>query len=255
MPHTKNPLARLIAGFEAFRHTYIEGRSGLFDDLVRKGQSPEVLVIACSDSRVDPAIVTQGEPGELFVVRNVAAIVPPCEDDGHYHGTSAALEFGVRGLEVKHVVVLGHALCGGIQVLDRLVCGHDHAPAEQTFLSTWMQVVAPAGALVAERLKHAAPERVRSALEQAAIVQSLANLLSFPWVRERVADGRLALHGWYFDLPAGQLMAYDPTTGRFVTATAEATAEPIIPAEDAFAVARFVAALSIEPEPVDEIPA
>jgi carbonic anhydrase len=127
---------KLIAGFRAFRVKYFEQRPALFEGLAG-GQRPEVLVIACSDSRVDPAILLNAEPGELFVVRNVAALVPPYQPDEHYHGTSAALEFAVRDLEVGHVVVLGHSSCGGMTALRRSLSGD---PPPREFIGPWVSI-------------------------------------------------------------------------------------------------------------------
>ncbi len=205
-------LLNLLRGFEAFRKQYYEDDPALFDRLVRDGQAPRVLVIACSDSRVDPAIVTNAEPGELFIVRNVAAIVPPYENDQHIKGTSSAIEFAVRGLEVEHILVLGHGLCGGIRALSD---PHSATKERYEFVADWVRVLEPARRAVMMLLADKpGPERQR-ALEMASIVSSLRNLLGFPWIADRIADGKLALHGWYFDLVDGQLWTYGAAEGRF----------------------------------------
>lgn len=208
-----HPLQQLLDGFENFRKVYLDEKRELYEQLVRQGQSPKVLLIGCSDARVDPAILTTCEPGDLFVVRNVAAMVPPYQPDGHYHGTSAALEFAVRGLEVEHIVVLGHALCGGIRAL---LEGPKSDASGFEFLSPWVENAAEARDQVVEALKDEPVERQRRTLEQASVIQSLSNLMGFPWVRERVQDGRLILHGWYFDLTCGELFAYDGSALIFV---------------------------------------
>lgn len=203
-----NPLQRLIAGFESFRREYFERRPSLFEGLVQDGQRPKVLVIACSDSRVDPAILTRSRPGDLFTVRNVAAIVPPYVPDGRPRGTSSAVEFGVRGLEVEHLVVLGHAMCGGMRALAE-------PPGNRfEFLSDWVEIASEARDAV-DRAGLTGEAR-QIALEQAGVLCSLRNLLTFPWIRDRVETGRLVLHGWYFGLRHGELLAFDPTEGRFV---------------------------------------
>lgn len=207
-----SPLQRLIDGFAAFRAAYVESGDDRFARLVREGQSPRVLVVACSDSRVDPAIVTRCDPGDLFVVRNVAALVPPCEHDGHHHGTSAAIEFGIKALGVEHVVVLGHGLCGGVRALAR------GCPAEDgyEFIADWMNLARDARRTVLSVLADCPEGERNRVLEQAVIVLSLENLLTFPWVRERVEAGRLSLHGWYFDLEQAALHAFDGRRGDFV---------------------------------------
>jgi len=202
-------LDKLLAGFKAFRATYFGQRPELFQDLVKRGQQPEVLVIACSDSRVDPALLLNAEPGELFVIRNVANLVPPHEPDQRYHGTSAALEFAVRDLKVRHVVVLGHSRCGGIQALCRSTAGN---PVDREYINRWVSIAEPACTVSADEEITA---EVTRRTEQAAIVQSLENLGTFPWVKERLAAGDLSLQGWWFDLDQGELWAYDPAKGAF----------------------------------------
>lgn len=204
------PLEKLIKGFQGFRSSYFES-SNHYEKLC-KGQTPETLVIACSDSRNDPALITQSEPGDIFVVRNVAAIVPPYQPDSHYHGTSAAIEFAVKSLKVKHIVVLGHALCGGVQSLND--DSHDHAE-EFEFLKPWMSIGLHVKDMI-DRILPAAPAPVkRIALEQAMVLSSVNNLLTFPWIKDAVDKGHMTLHGWYFDMVNGRLLAYDAASGKF----------------------------------------
>ena len=202
----------LVAGFRRFQATYYGERRELVDRLARHGQAPKVMVVACCDARVDPAIVTDCDPGDLFVVRNVANLVPPFEEGGGYHGTSAALEFAVRCLHVEHVIVMGHARCGGIRAL--LGDIRFEAGAGQ-FITPWMSIVEEARNEVAADHRQGDAEARALACEQAAVRVSLDNLLSFPFVREAVAAGRLQLHGWYFDLDRGELHGYDPASGCF----------------------------------------
>jgi carbonic anhydrase len=208
-----NPLQSLIDGFEDFRHEYFERSTALFDAL-RVGQRPKVLLIGCSDSRADPAILTRAQPGELFIVRNVAAIVPPYEPDGSHHGTSSAIEFAVRVLAVEHVVVLGHGMCGGKRALA------EPEGVRHDFMSDWVELMAQArdavmGADIAD-------EQRLPTLEKAAVLCSLRNLTTFPWLRERLERCELTLHGWYFDIGAGELLAFDPDTAAFVPARGQA---------------------------------
>lgn len=198
-------IPRLIAGFKVFRAQYYEQRPDLIQKLVREGQKPEAMIIACSDSRVDPAIVLQAEPGELFVVRNVASAVPPYQPDGHYHGTSAALEFAVRDLEVRHIVVLGHSGCGGIRAL----CDFGRGSYQnREFIAPWVSILSDALHTHPET-PPPGPGENTGAIERAAVEISLANLRSFPWVGQAVAAGTLQLHGWWFDIDKGELWGTD----------------------------------------------
>ncbi len=193
------PIERLITGFRRFRETYYEGEPDFYKTLVEKGQSPDVMVIACSDSRVNPSIIAQARPGELFIVRNVANLVPPYQPDGRRHGTSAALEFAVRDLGVKDIIVLGHSHCGGI----RRLCDGAHAGAEREFIDDWISIVEEA-----RDAREKGEDYFRS-VEKNAVIASLNNLDSFPWVSERVQSSDLRVHGWIFDLEAGYLLSYD----------------------------------------------
>jgi carbonic anhydrase len=200
----------LIEGFRAFRQTYYAENRALFDALAERGQSPKVMVIGCADSRVDPLLITGAGPGDLFVVRNVANLVPPYAPDSQYHGTSAAIEFAVRGLGVEHIVVLGHAQCGGVRALME---GSALADREDDFIGAWMSIAEPARR---RALAEAASDEDRLQLCEFETVRiSLTNLMTFPWIRRRVEENRLALHGWYFDLNRGRLLHLDQTAGEF----------------------------------------
>jgi len=209
-------IARFIAGFKRFQQSYFCDEQQLFEQL-KTGQQPRVLVIACSDSRVDPAILTDCAPGDLFVVRNIANLVPPYEPDATtHHGVSAALEYAVKHLEVEHVIVMGHGGCGGIHAL--LHPGRAEQGSE--FIGPWVDIAARAREQVYRAMPEADETTRQQACEEAAILVSLENLLSFPWLKAAVDDGRLALHGWYFDLKRGALLSYLPQTGSF---------EPLVP--------------------------
>ncbi|MDD2699620.1 MAG: carbonic anhydrase [Sideroxydans sp.] len=208
-----NP-ADLIKGFHRFREQHFTHDDALYRQLVEEGQTPKILVVACCDSRVDPALVLDCAPGDLFVIRNVANLVPPDENRiGGRHGTSAALEYGVKTLGVEHVVVLGHAQCGGIQALMR---GSATTDGQESFISSWMRLAEQARSKVLQEMPHASSQELERACEQQAILSSLDNLMSFDWVRERVEDGRLVLHGWYFDIEHGQLLQYEADNRRFI---------------------------------------
>jgi carbonic anhydrase len=197
----------LIEGFKRFRERAITGDNAQFQNLVELGQTPSTLVVACCDSRVDPALILDCSPGDLFVIRNVANLVPPAESQGHYHGTSAALEFGVRNLKVQHIIVLGHAQCGGIHALLERAVSED-----ESFIAEWMDI-ADAARQHVEREHADADSRLRHRIcEQRSILISLENLMTFTWIRERIELGELALHGWYFDIESGELLGYNPAT-------------------------------------------
>jgi len=205
-------IEKLVDGFKRFRSHNYEANHALFDRLTKQGQSPKTIVVGCCDSRVDPAIVTDCDPGDLFIIRNVANLVPPFETTGNYHGTSAALEFGVRNLEVEDIIVLGHAQCGGIRALMSTMPG---AEPQEGFVAGWMQVAGHARNRVLSRMHGESLEKQVRACEQEAILVSLDNLLTFPWILERVAQKKLGLHGWYFDMEHGELLRYNPGSNRF----------------------------------------
>lgn len=203
-------IGKFISGFKRFQDNYFGRDRDLYESL-KHGQFPRALVVACCDSRVDPAILTGSEPGEIFVVRNVANLVPPREYGGGYHGVSAALEFAVCHLGIEHIIVLGHSQCGGIRALMRGSGNCENAE----YVSKWVQIAAPARDKVLRELPRQDFEVQLRACEQGAILQSLENLLSFPWVAQRVSSGDLTAHGWYFDLEHGELLGYDPTLKAF----------------------------------------
>lgn len=198
----------MTAGFRSFKATYYEQRPERVKSLVEGQQQPEVVLISCADSRVDPALLMNAEPGEMFVIRNVAALVPPCEPDGSYHGTSAALEFAVRELPVTDALVLGHSACGGVGALVAARATPDfgkETSATRQFINPWMRMM----------LDVAAGEDADS-VSRATVKQSLVNLRTFPFVAEAEAAGRLRLHGWWFDMKQGALYRLDEEQGAFV---------------------------------------
>lgn len=201
---------QLIEGFSRFRERHFARDDALFRELVEQGQTPKILVVACCDARVDPALILDCAPGDLFVIRNVANLVPPAENQGHYHGTSAALEFGVRNLGVRHIIVLGHAQCGGIHAL--LEGG---VAKDDSFIAEWMGIADAAREQVEQALAGDSNNVRHRACEQQAILVSLNNLMTFSWIRERVEQGTLTLHGWYFDIERGELLGYNAAVRQF----------------------------------------
>lgn len=201
---------RLLDGYRAFRTGRLPVEQDRYRTLAETGQQPQVMIIGCCDSRVSPEVVFDARPGEMFVVRNVANLVPPYQPDAMTHGVSAALEFAVQALKVKDIVVLGHARCGGI----RAYAEHDRPLSPGDFIGRWMALIEPAArALAAERAPGEHDYLVR--LEQAAIACSLANLVTFPFVQRRVAAGDLSLHAAYFDVATGLMSVRDPGRGGF----------------------------------------
>ncbi len=211
-PHQTSPaITTLIEGYKKFRSKYFE-QSTIYDDLVKHGQKPKVLAIACCDSRVHPAVVTHCKPGELFVIRNVANLVPPFDSEPKHHGTSAALEFGVKDLAVSDIILFGHSHCGGIRALMEMTHNEDRSD----FIGSWMNIAAPAKQRILEQYPDLSLDKQAHHCEKESLLASLANLLTFPWISARVADGRLALHAWYFDLSTGTIETYQPDTESFM---------------------------------------
>lgn len=201
---------RLIEGYGAFAAGRLPREQDRYRELAEVGQSPEIMVIGCADSRVSPEVIFDARPGELFVVRNVANIVPPYAPDGRAHGVSAALEFGVMALKVRHIVVLGHAHCGGVKAF-----AEDAAPLSPgDFIGQWMRLMAPA----ANKTPRAAEtdDDYLTRLEQANVVNSVDNLMTFPCVSILAQRGKLALHAAYFGVATGELSVLDRSAGHFM---------------------------------------
>ena len=202
---------RLTSGYRAFLGGRFADERARYEMLAEAGQRPEIMVVGCVDSRVSPEVIFDAAPGELLVVRNVANIVPRYEPEGgSQHGTSAALEFGVQALRVKHIVVLGHAYCGGIRAF-----ADDQEPLSPgDFIGRWMSQIAPAAESLGPREAQDG-DAYRRRLEFASVELSLKNLMTFPCVRILVERGKLQLHGAYFGIAAGRLLVRDPVTERF----------------------------------------
>jgi len=200
---------RLVSGYRTFLDARLPIELRRFEELAASGQRPEVMIIGCCDSRVSPEVIFDAHPGELFVVRNVANLVPPYSPSGLTHGVSAALEFAVLVLKVKYIVVMGHSRCGGI----RAFVEHRDRPEPGDFIDNWMSLIAPA-AIALEAAGHSLLDDLTH-LEQASVVSTLGNLMTFPWIRERVQARELQLLGAYFDVATGRLSACDRETATF----------------------------------------
>lgn len=203
-------IQRFIGGFRRFQHKYFGEHRNLFNEL-KKGQSPKTLLIGCSDSRADPALLMDCDPGDIFVVRNIANLVPPFENDNAKHGISAAIEFAVCDLEVNQIIVLGHSSCGGIGALMQ---GYT-AKTEADFVGKWVQIAEPARQQVLQELAGRPMDEQIRACEMASLIVSLDNLMTFPFISERVESGKLALIGWYFDIGKGALYDFDQESNDF----------------------------------------
>lgn len=196
-----NNFDKALSGYKKFRDKYTSGNESLMQKLGQEGQNPDMMVVACSDSRVDPAILLQCKPGDIFVVRNIANIIPPYEKDDKHHGTSAALEFGVCHLNVKHLIILGHSKCGGVQVRSK-----NYDLKENDFIENWVKQIEICSSINKEDVDTHAKN---------SLVNSYTNCLSFPWIKERVDNNELAIHLWFFDIDNGLIQEYDHTKKEF----------------------------------------
>jgi carbonic anhydrase len=197
----------LIEGYRRFRQETWPTERRRYQALAERGQKPRTLVIGCSDSRVDPQTVFGAGPGELFVVRNVAGLVPPFAPDAGYHGTSAAVEYAVRVLQVDRIVVLGHALCGGVRAMVEGV-----PPEARDFVEPWLELARPAKASAPDLALAAGGPDALAPYEIGVVRLSVANLMTFPWIADAVGEGRLALAGFRFDIRTGVLENIGPET-------------------------------------------
>lgn len=187
----KKKFADILEGYHTFRKKYASGDQSVMQSLSNNGQQPLIMVIACCDSRVDPALILQCDPGDLFVVRNVANIVPPYEKDDAHHGTSAALEFAVCFLKVKHIILLGHSQCGGIQA----VLNESHT---NDFINNWVSLIKTESCQTENADDYA----------KLALNHSYQNCLSFPWINSKLKQNELMIHRWFFDIKTGEIFTY-----------------------------------------------
>ena len=205
--------AYLISRFHGWRATTYQDNKAWFRRLAQSGQHPRAMVISCCDSRVHVTSIFGADEGEFFIHRNVANLVPPYNPDGEYHGTSAAVEYAVTSIGVAHIVVLGHSNCGGVKGCHDMCSGHaPELEMKSSFVGRWMDILRPGY----DRITLTKPEDPLRALEKEAVLISLENLMSFPFVRAAVEDDRLTLHGLWTDTGEGGLEQFDPTRDGFV---------------------------------------
>lgn len=183
---------KMLAGYRLFREKYAVGDNSIMQELANQGQQPKIMVISCCDSRVDPALIMQCHPGDLFVVRNVANIVPPYEIDEAHHGTSAALEFGICFLKIKHLIILGHSQCGGINML------LTEQREKTDFINNWVSLLH-----IKKDTDIKADDYAKSALQL-----SLKNCLTFPWINKKILQKKLIIHLWFFDVKKGEIFTF-----------------------------------------------
>lgn len=207
---------RLISGYREFKANYLSEENEEWLKVAGTRQDPKVMMVACSDSRVHPAILTRSALGELFMIRNVANVVPPFEEasgETSYHGTSAAIEFAVNHLRVEHIIIMGHSGCGGIGALmDKTITCDTEGYG---FIAPWMNIVKDAAEFTEQEEATLGKHARISTCEQRGILISLNNLVSFPWIKEAIQKEKLTLHGWYFDIKSGNLSEYDWQKDKF----------------------------------------
>ena len=213
MTHIRPLPAYLVQRFHGWRATTYSENRAWYRRLAAGGQHPRAMVISCCDSRVHVTSIFGADEGEFFIHRNVANLVPPYNPDGQYHGTSAAVEYAVTGLSVAHIVVLGHSNCGGVKGCQDMCAGDaPELEMKSSFVGRWMDILRPGYARVMDL-----PEDLRTrALEHQAVLVSLENLMTFPFIRDEVTAETLTLHGLWADIGEGALEQFDPADGRFV---------------------------------------
>ena len=204
-------IKRLIDGFHKFRNRYFVQDKELFEQLNSEGQTPKTLVIGCSDSRVDPALLLQANPGDIFVIRNVANLVPPYEEGGGYHGVSSAIEFAVNYLKVENIVVLGHEHCGGINAL-----WNSDTNQQNAFINSWVQIASEAKIEVLQESPDAPLKDQLDSCAKKAVLISMENLMSFPFIQQRMKLNNLKIYGWFFELDGGRLLEFNFAEKKFI---------------------------------------
>ncbi|MDW4549680.1 carbonic anhydrase [Defluviimonas sp. D31] len=213
MQNAKPLPSYLVHRYHGWKATTWSENRAWYRRLADEGQRPRAMVISCCDSRVHVTSIFGADQGEFFIHRNIANLVPPYNPDGEYHGTSAAVEYAVATLKVAHVIIVGHSLCGGVKGCHDMCTGHAPALEEKTsFVGRWMDILRPGY----ERVKDLPEAERLRALEKEAVLVSLENLMTFPFVRSAVEEGEMTLHGLWNDIGEGTLEQYDPTTHRFV---------------------------------------
>ena len=207
----------ILKGFKGFKNNYYEKDKSLIDDLVKNGQKPKTMMIACSDSRTDPAILFQSKPGDIFVVRNVANLVPEYDPDSGPQAVSSAIEYGVRDLKVENIIILGHSHCGGIAALCNIFNEDtNNIETEETkreFIGDWVKISAKIQNNIDSNDSN---EPVQHIAEKESIKNSLKNLHTFPWVLESINNNKLNVYGWWYDIKYGEIYNYDNNINKFI---------------------------------------
>lgn len=204
-------IEKLIQGYAEYRNGYFRDNYDLLHKLGTEGQQPKTAFITCCDSRFDPLQITDSKPGDLFIIRNVAALVPPFQTVSGLPGTSAAIEYAVRHLAVENIVVMGHTDCGGIKSL----FAEQDDSQQESFIPAWMSIATPARDNTLQKPESKSPEHRGCCCEQEAVKLSLQNLKTYPWIKERLEQGQLSLHGWHYNLASGELLNYRPESDSF----------------------------------------
>jgi carbonic anhydrase len=204
-------IRNLVDGFHKFRTKYFVQDTELFEQLNTQGQTPKTLIIGCSDSRVDPALLLQANPGDIFVIRNVANLVPPFEEGGGYHGVSSAIEFAVNYLKVENIVVLGHEHCGGIQAL-----WSSDPTQKNSFISSWVKIASEAKVEVLKEIPQGTLKEQLDSCSKKAVLISMENLMTFPFIQNRMKTNQLKIYGWFFELDGGRLQEFNFDQKKFV---------------------------------------
>lgn len=194
---------KLMFGYRKFKQKYSDPDFSVMEQLAIEGQEPDIMIVSCCDSRVDPALILNCAPGDLFIVRNVANIIPPYENDEFHHGTSAALEFGICYLKVKHLIIWGHSGCGGIKAL----LHKDTIEQQNDFIGKWVELV--------DGHKHKNMEV--DAFAKQALTKSYNNCMTFPWIKNKVDANQLSIHRWFFDIQHADLLAYNSNINDYIT--------------------------------------
>lgn len=200
-------LNKITVGYKEFQKKYNSNKNSLMEQLSIEGQNPDVMIVSCCDSRVDPAMILQCKPGELFIVRNVANIIPPYENDEFHHGTSAALEFGICYLEVKHLIIWGHSQCGGISAL----LNKENISKQNDFIGNWINIIKNNEDFPDEQPNHV------DCMAKESLNMSYNNCFSFPWIKERVENNKLSIHRWFFNIKEAKLYNFDAETNQYIS--------------------------------------
>jgi carbonic anhydrase len=213
MDHAKPLPSYLVQRYHGWKATTWEENRAWYKRLAEEGQRPRAMVISCCDSRVHVTSIFGADQGEFFIHRNVANLVPPYNPDGEYHGTSAAVEYAVNTLKVAHLIIVGHSACGGVKGCHDMCSGNAPALEEKTsFVGRWMDILRPGY----EKVRDLPADDQLRALEKEAVLVSLGNLMTFPFVKSAVEEGEITMHGLWNDIGAGGLEQYEPASGRFV---------------------------------------